>query len=103
MYFSANTLQNIALSILEHVSRELHLQVVSYVDPNTMHHMFTFLAPLLAFFAAAAGVIFSVVFFLRHHLVCLYRKTTGMKLVILCLVFVSIVTCAIIVLYKLIL
>lgn len=103
MYSSANTMLNIVLSLLGYVSGNLHQQVASYIDPNTMQHVFTFLGPILAFFVTAAGVIISVVFFLRHHLVNWFRKTSGMKLVIVCLVFASIATCAIIVAYKLIL
>lgn len=103
MYSSVNTLQNIALSLLEYVSGNLYQQVASYIDPNTMQHVFTFLGPILAFFAAAAGVIISAVFFLRHHLVSWFRKTSGMKLIAVGLILVSIVTCAIIVAYKLIL
>jgi hypothetical protein len=103
MYSSANTILNIVLSLLGYVSGNLHQQIASYIDPNTMQHVFTFLSPIVAFFAAVVGVIFSVVFFLRHHLISWLRKTSGIKLVIVCLVFVSIVTCAIIVAYKLIL
>jgi hypothetical protein len=103
MYSSANTLQNIALSLLEYVSGNLDQQFASYIDPNTMQHVFTFLGPILAFFTVAAGVIISVVFFLRHHLVSWFRKTSGMKLIAVGLILVSIVTCAIIIAYKLIL
>ncbi len=103
MYCSANTLQNIVLSLLGYVSGNLYQQVASYIDPNTMQHVFTFLGPILAFFAGAAGVIIAAVFFLRHHLVSWFRKTSGMKLIAVGLILVLIVTCAIIITYKLIL
>ncbi len=103
MYSSANTILNVFLSLLGYVSGNFYQQVTGYIDPNTMQHVFTFLGPILAFFTVTAGVIISVVFFLRHHLVGWFRKTSGIKLVIVSLVFVSIVACAIIVTYKLIL
>ena len=68
-----------------------------------MHHVYTFLGPMLAFLAAAATIIISAVFFLRHQLVNWFRKTSGMKLVVVWLVLVSIATSAILVAHKLIL
>ena len=103
MYSVANTLQNTALSLMEYVSGNLGQQVTGYIDPNTMQHVFTFLGPILAFFAAAASVIISAVFFLRHHLVSWLKKASGVKLVAISLVLVSIATSGIVVAYKLIL
>lgn len=103
MYSSANTILNIFLSLLEYISGNLCQQVTGYIDPNTMQHVFTFLGPILALFTAAAGVIISVVFFLRHHLAGWFRKTSVIKLIMVFLVIVSIVACVIIVTYKLIL
>lgn len=63
MCSEVNALQNSALGLMEWVSRNPSGLVLGYIDPNTMHHVFTFLAPVLASFAAGAGVIISAVFF----------------------------------------
>ena len=46
MYSSANTMLNIVLSLLGYVSGNLHQQVASYIDPNTMQHVFTLTSEL---------------------------------------------------------
>lgn len=97
-----DALQNLALGLTECVSRNLGQQVMCYIDPNTMHHIFTFLGPILIFFAAAANIVVSAVFFLRHQLATWFRKTSGAKLIAVWLVLVSMTTTAIVVAYKLI-
>jgi len=103
MCFGIDVLRNLSLSLIDFVSGDLGRQVIGYIDPNTMHHVFTFLAPVLAFFAALASAIISAVFLLRHHLVSWFRKASGGKLVVLWLVLVSVLTTIVVVSYKLIL
>ncbi len=50
-----------------------------YIDPNTMHHVFTFFGPMLAFFAAGAGIFVSIFFFFRHHLAKWFRRLIWKK------------------------
>jgi hypothetical protein len=102
MYSPDYILQNIVLSLIES-SGNLGQQVAAYIDPNTMHHVFSFFGPLLAFFAAVAGMVISVIFFLRHHIVSWFKKVSGIKFIAVLLVLVLIVTGAIVVAYKLIL
>lgn len=102
MYSPAHALQSIALILME-FSGNLAQQVAGYIDPNTMHHVFTFLGPLLVFFAAAASVIISVVFFLRHHLTAWFRKASCVKLIAVWLVLVLVLATFFMVIYKLIL
>jgi hypothetical protein len=102
MYFLADALQNIALSLMK-FSANTGQQVVGYIDPNNMQHVFTFFGPLLAFFAAVVSVVISVIFFIRHQIICWFKKASGMKLFVVLLIFVLIVTSAIIVAYKLVL
>jgi len=102
MYSPGHALQNV-ISILMEFSGNLGQEIMSYIDPNTMHHVFTFLGPILAFFIAVAGVLISAVLFLRYHLVAWFRKARGAKLVAMFLVLVLITTGAMVFVYKLIL
>jgi hypothetical protein len=103
MCFGIDVLCNLSLTLIDYVPPDLGWQVIGYIDPNTMHHVFTFLAPVLAFFAVVASTIISVVYLLRHHLVSWFRKVSGVKLTLLCLVLVSVLTTIVVVSYKLIL
>jgi hypothetical protein len=79
----------------------LDWRFIGYIDPNTMHHVFTFLAPVLAFFAVIASAIISVAYFLRYRLVGWFRRVSGVKLVLLALVLVSALTTIVVVSCKL--
>lgn len=79
------------------------MSVLGYIDPNTMHHVFNFLGPILAFFAAGAGAIVSVVFFLRRRLFGWLKRTSRLKLLAILTVFVSLITIVILIVYKFIL
>lgn len=103
MCFGIGMLWNLSLSLIDYVPPNLGWQVIGYIDPNTMHHVFTFLAPVLAFFAVVASAIISVVYLLRHHLVNWFRKISGVKLVLLWLLLVSVLATIVVVSYKLIL
>ncbi len=103
MCFGIDVLWNLSLILIDYVPPNLGWQVIGYIDPNTMHHVFTFLAPVLAFFAVVASTIISVVYLLRHHLVSRFRKVSGVKLVLLCLVLVSVLATIVVVSYKLVL
>ncbi len=103
MYFGIDVLWNFSLTLIDYVPPNLGWQVIGYIDPNTMHHVFTFLAPVLAFFAVIASTIISVVYLLRHHLVTWFRKVSGVKLVLLWLLLLSVLTTIVVVSYKLIL
>ena len=63
------------------------LPVLSYIDPNTMHNVFTFLGPLLAFFAAGAGIVVSAFLFFRRWIVAWFKKASDLKLFIVLTVF----------------
>lgn len=103
MCFGIDVLCNPSLTLIDYVPPDLGWQVMGYIDPNTMHHVFTFLAPVLAFFAVVASTIISVVYLLRHHLVSWFRKVSGVKLVVLWLLLVSILATIVVVSCKLIL
>lgn len=103
MCFGIDVLCNLSLTLIDYVPPNLGWQVIGYIDPNTMHHVFTFLAPVLAFFAVVASTIISVVYLLRHHLVSWFRKVSGVKLVLLWLLLVSVLATIVVVSYKLIL
>lgn len=103
MYFGIDVLWNFSLTLIDYVPPNLGWRVIGYIDPNTMHHVFTFLAPVLAFFAVIASTIISVVYLLRHHLVSWFRKVSGVKLVLLWLLLLSVLTTIVVVSYKLIL
>lgn len=57
--------------------------ILSYIDPNNMHHFFTFLGPLLVFFSAVAGIAASIVYFLRGRLRAWFQTASGVKLVMI--------------------
>jgi hypothetical protein len=103
MCFGIDVLCNISLTLIGYVPPDLCRQIIGYIDPNTMHHVFTFLAPVLAFFAVVASTTISVVYLLRHHLVCWFRKVSGVKLTLLWLVLLSVLITVVVVSYKLIL
>lgn len=103
MCFGIDVLWNFFLTLIDYVPQNLGCQVIGYIDPNTMHHVFTFLAPVLAFFAVIASAIISVVYLLRHHLVTWFRKVSGVKLILLWLLLLSVLTTIVVVSYKLIL
>ena len=103
MCFGIGMLWNISLSLIDYVRPNLGWQVIGYIDPNTMHHVFTFLAPVLAFFAVVASTIISVVYLLRHHLVSWFRRVSGVKLVLLWLLLILVLTAIVVVSYKFIL
>lgn len=98
-----DVLWNLSLSLIDYVPPNSGWQVIGYIDPNNMHHVFTFLAPVLAFFAVVASTIISAVYLLRHHLVSWFRKVSGVKLVLLWLLLVSVLATIVVVSYKLIL
>jgi hypothetical protein len=103
MCFGIDVLWNLSLTLIDYVPPNLRWQVIGYIDPNTMHHVFTFLAPVLACFAVVASTIISAVYLLRHHLVSWFRKASGVKLVLLWLALVSVLAIIIVVSCKLIL
>ncbi len=103
MYFGIEVLWNLSLNLIDYVPPNLPWRVIGYIDPNTMHHVFTVLAPVLAFFAVVASTIISVVYLLRHHLVSWFRNVSGVKLVLLWLALVSVLATIVVVSYKLIL
>lgn len=98
-----SALQSMTLSLMECIWENLGEQIAGYIDPNTMHHVFTFLGPILALFTAVASVVISAVFFLRYRLASWFRKASGLKLFIAWLVLMSIAVSAIVAAYKLIL
>lgn len=65
--------------------------VIGYVDPNTMHHVFTFFAPMLALLTAAAGLVATTAFYLRSHAVRWLRKATRVQLVMTMVAVASVV------------
>jgi len=103
MCFGINVLCNLSFALIDYFPLDLCRQVIGYIDPNTMHHVFTFLAPVLAFFAVVASTTVSVVYLLRHHLVCWFRKASGVKLTLLWLMLLSVLITIVVVSYKLIL
>lgn len=103
MCFGIDVLFNLSLTLIDYVPPDLCRQVIGYIDPNTMHHVFTFLAPVLTCFTVVASTIISAVYLLRHHLVSWFRKVSGVKLTLLWLVLVSVLTTIVVVSYKLIL
>lgn len=103
MCFGIDVLWNLSLALIDYVPPSLDWQVIGYIDPNTMHHVFTFLAPVLAFLAVIASAIISVAYLLRYHLVGCFRRVSGVKLVLLWLVLVSVLAAIVVVSCKLIL
>jgi hypothetical protein len=103
MCFGIAVLWNLSLSLIDYIPPNVGSRVIGYIDPNTMHHVFTFLAPVLAFFAVVASTIISAVYLLRHHLVSWFRKVSGVKLVLLWLLLVSVLATIVVVSCKLIL
>ncbi len=103
MCFVIDVLWNLSLTLIDYVPPNSCWHVIGYIDPNNMHHVFTFLAPVLAFFAVVASAIISAVYLLRHHLANWFRKVSGVKLVLLWLLLVSILATIVVVSCKLIL
>ncbi|MFC1677134.1 hypothetical protein ACFL3G_08750 [Planctomycetota bacterium] len=66
--------------------------IIGYIDPNTMHHVFTFFGTIAAFFAGGLGVIVSAVYFLRHHLRSWCKKMSRLKLFVSLLAVILILT-----------
>jgi hypothetical protein len=89
MCFGIDVLWSLSLTLIDYVPPYFDWQVIGYIDPNTVHHVFTFLAPVLAFFAVIASAIISVVYFLRYRLVGGFRRLSGVKLVLMWLALVS--------------
>ena len=47
-----------------------------YIDPNTSHHVFSLLGPMLAFLGTVGGLAVGVLLCIRHRIV-LYCKTAS--------------------------
>ncbi len=77
--------------------------IIGYIDPNTMHHVFTFFGTIAVFFAGGLGVIVSAVYFLRHHLRSWCKKASRLKLFVSLLVAVLILIVITVVVIKFIL
>jgi len=101
MCFGIDVLRNFSLTLYNYFPPDLDWRFIGYIDPNTMHHVFTFLAPVLAFFAVIASAIISVVYFLRYRLVGWFRRLSGVKLVLLLLLLVSVLAAIVVVSCKL--
>ena len=101
MCFGIDMLWYPSLTLIDYVPPDLCRLVIGYIDPNTMHHVFTFLAPVLAFFALIASAIISVVYFLRYRLVGWFRRLSGVKLVLLWLLLVSVLAAIVVISCKL--
>ena len=101
MCFGIDVLRNFSLTLIDYFPPNLDWRFIGYIDPNTMHHVFTFLAPVLAFFAVIASAIISVAYFLRYRLVGWFRKVSGVKLVLLWLLLLSILAAIVVVSCKL--
>ena len=77
--------------------------VPGYIDPSTMHHVVTFLGPILAFFTAAASVTVSFFLFNRRRLLAWSKKASRLKLFVLWSALVIVLTTIIVVAYKFVL
>lgn len=76
------------------------MQVLVYIDPNTMHHVFTFFGSVLAIFAAGLSLVISAVFLFRYRIVTCLAKASRFKLMIICFVVISILVTAVSVIVK---
>lgn len=96
MYHVINVLQNAATKYFCEFT-------LSYIDPGTMQHVFTFIGPILAFFAIGAGLIVSAFVFLHHRSLAWFKKTSRLKLFLVWLAIVSVLDVVVAIVYKFIL
>lgn len=100
MYLEVNVLQNPVFGLMVKTLINSGGPIIGYIDPNNMHHIFTFLVPILAFFTSGASLIVSAIFFLRRRSASWFRKVSRLKLIILCLILIAALTIVIAISYK---
>jgi hypothetical protein len=70
----------------------LYTIVPGYIDPNTSQHVFSLLGPALAFLAAAGGLAFAAIVFIRHRIVSFFKKASWAKRVATVFLVVGLLT-----------
>jgi hypothetical protein len=77
-----NSLQVLALAVIESVLGNPTGQIMGYIDPHTTQQVFTLLGPLVALFTTVATLIVTAALFFRCRLLTWFREASCLKLLI---------------------
>jgi hypothetical protein len=86
---SIEAFDKLATMVSELPSGDFAVLVCGYIDPNTMHHVFSFFAPVIAVLAMLLSVTALISVLFRNRLVGLLAKRWPVKLAVAAIVLIA--------------
>lgn len=94
-----NLIHSLIIDVTECVLENPDVVVFGYIDPKTMHSVFTSWGPILAFFTVFGGMIVSC-FLIFYHRWCALFKKYGWKLFAVFIIVTTLLAVIIAIFYK---
>ena len=76
--------------------------ILGYIDPNTSQQVFSLFGPILAFLAAAGGLVVTGLVLLRHRIVSFFRRASWAGRLVVLSITAIVLTAVAVVIYRLI-